>query len=209
MMRGERALRAPGFAWAAAALLYAAAAAAVALLPPDWAAVLDWQPALAWTQPWRWWSAAFVHLSPAHLAANLAGCGVVAAFGAAARLPPRAALAWCVAWPLTQLALLVLAPALTRYAGLSGVLHAGVAVAAWFLVTQGAGGRRRTVGWLVWAGLAAKLLSETPWRAPVQAVPGWDIPIAAIAHLSGALAGLGCAAVVSLGRRRGALPERP
>ena len=48
---------------------------------------LDWQPAFAFTQPWRLWTAAFVHLSPRHLQANLLGCAVVAAFGSVSELP--------------------------------------------------------------------------------------------------------------------------
>ena len=45
------------------------------------AAALDWQPALASSEPWRAWSAAIVHYSALHLAANLAGIALVAALG--------------------------------------------------------------------------------------------------------------------------------
>jgi hypothetical protein len=60
-------------------------------LPAAW---LDWQPALGLAEPWRAWSAAWVHWSPLHLGSNLLAAAVVAAFGWAARMPPRAALAW-------------------------------------------------------------------------------------------------------------------
>jgi len=152
---------------------------------------LDWQPALAWSQPWRLWTAAFVHLSPLHLQANLLGCAVVAAFGVVARLPGHATWAWLAAWPLTHAAL-ALQPSLLHYGGLSGLLHAGVAIAA----VQLAGRTRlrsRLVGWAVLTGLVTKLVLERAWIGPTQAVAGWDIPIAPLAHLTGTVAGLFCA----------------
>jgi membrane associated rhomboid family serine protease len=48
------------------------------------ATLIDWQPQLAGSQPWRAWTAAFVHWSGLHLAGNLAGIAVV---GAWASLP--------------------------------------------------------------------------------------------------------------------------
>lgn len=164
-----------------------------------------WVPGLAWDEPWRCWSAAFVHLSDGHLAANLLGCAVVGAFGqrgaqaAGAGTARDWALAWLAAWPLTH-ALLGAEPRLAGYAGLSGALHAGVAVAALGLVVQ-ARGRARGVGAAVLAGLALKLALEEPWRAPVQALALWDVPVAVAAHASGAAAGLACAAVALLVRR--------
>lgn len=149
----------------------------------------DWQPALATRQPWRWWTAAFVHWSPGHLGANLAGLALVAALGWRARCGRRATLAWALAWPLTHLGLL-LQPALTHYGGLSGVLHAGVATLAVHLLGQAG---RRALGAALLAGLLAKVLLEAPWGAPLRAVPGWDILIAPAAHASGAAAGLLCA----------------
>jgi rhomboid family GlyGly-CTERM serine protease len=128
-----------------------------------------------------------VHYSPQHLAANLAGCAVVAAFGTAARLPARAIVAAAAAWPLTQI-LLLWAPSLSRYAGLSGVLHAAVAVAAVALVVGGAR-RQRWIGAAVWLGLLVKVALEAPWAGAVQTVPGWDIPVAVAAHASGLISG--------------------
>lgn len=154
---------------------------------------LAWQPARALAEPWRAWSAAFVHWTPWHLAANTFGCAVVGAFGWAARVPARAVLAWLAAWPLTHAAL-ALQPALASYGGLSGLLHAGAAVVVWQLLRQGAGSARR-IGVLVLLGLAVKLVLEAPWGAPLQQVPGWDFPVAPLAHATGTLAGLLCAAV--------------
>jgi rhomboid family GlyGly-CTERM serine protease len=160
---------------------------------------LDWQPTLAFEQPWRAWSAAFAHWSSAHLAANLAGCVVVALFGVAAGVPLPAAAAWLMAWPLGH-ALLALQPALTHYGGLSGVLHAGVAVAALHLVWH-TRGRPRAIGAAVALGLLLKLLLEAPWGTPSRIWPGWDIPVAPLAHATGAAAGLLCAALAFAMRR--------
>ena len=161
-------------------------------------ALLRWQPELAFTQPWRWVSAAWVHLSALHLAANLLGTALVAALGRAAGCGGRAALAWALAWPLTQGGLLA-QPALQQYGGLSGVLHAAVAVAAW-QVLRAERGRRRAIGGALLAGLLVKLLLEAPWQGPLRQVPGWDLLIAPGAHASGAAAGLLCALACGVGR---------
>ena len=183
MTRGER-------CWLTIAALLAAAAATLWWMPRE---ALSWQPARALDQPWRAWSAAFVHWTLWHLGANVLGCAVVAAFGVAARVPARAAVAWLVAWPLSHAAL-ALQPALTAYGGLSGVLHAGVAIAAWHLLRHDTG-RRRAIGAAVMAGLAVKLLLEKPWGAPTQQVAGWDFAVAPLAHATGAIAGIVCAAL--------------
>jgi rhomboid family GlyGly-CTERM serine protease len=182
--------------WLAMTASLAGAAAALWSAPRE---LLDWQPARALDEPWRLWSAAFVHWTPWHLGANLLGCAVVAAFGAAARAPLRATAAWLIAWPLSHAAL-ALQPALTSYGGLSGVLHAGVAIAAWHLLRHDTGSRR-TIGAAVMAGLVVKLLLEKPWGAPTQQVSGWDFPVAPLAHATGAIAGLVCAALADVATR--------
>lgn len=165
------------------------------------ATLLDWQPALAVSEPWRAWSAAFVHWSVLHLGANLGAAAAVAAFGWAARVPPRATLAWGVAWPLTHMSLL-LRPELAHYGGLSGVLHGGVAVVVWWLLAAGRGSRR-TIGAMVGAGLVAKLLLEQPWGPVLRHAADWDIAVAPLAHATGATAGLLCAVLAMRGRRDG------
>lgn len=196
--------QAPGRAWLGLAGALALASVLAWFAP---AALLDWQPALAANEPWRAFTGAWVHWSPRHLAANLLGAGLVAALGWRARLPARAALAWALAWPLTQCGLL-LRPELAHYGGLSGVLHAGVAVAAcWLLFRPGPPGqpvlpvqsRERWIGGAVAVGLIVKLLLEAPWGPSLRpAAPGseWDIAIVPLAHASGALAGLACAAAL-------------
>jgi len=128
-----------------------------------------------------------VHWSPLHLGANLLGTALVAALGQVGALPPRAALAWLIAWPLTQLGLL-LQPELMHYGGLSGVLHAGVAVAAVTLVLDEQG-RRRAIAAALLLGLAVKLLLEAPWGPPLRHPADWDIAVAPLAHSTGAVCG--------------------
>ncbi len=167
-------------------------------------ALLDWRPERWSSHPWRWWTAALVHWSPLHLAANLGATLLVAALGIAAGCGRRAAAAWALAWPLTQLALL-LQPGLQRYGGLSGVLHAGVAVAAVQLLRNGRG-RRSGVGLALIAGLLLKILLEAPWRGPLRQVAGWDFPIAPLAHAAGAAAGLCCGLLMLRRGRRDRAP---
>ena len=179
---------ADGKVWVALAALLAAGSLVAWWLPSE---PLDWQPALAASEPWRAWTAAFVHWSPTHLAANVLGTAVVAALGWVARLPTRAAVAWAVAWPLTQAALW-LRPELAHYGGLSGVLHAGVACAAvWLLLATR--GRQRAIGAGLAMGLAIKVLIEAPWGPALRTGGGWDIAVAPLAHATGALAGALCA----------------
>lgn len=198
-------MKAPGRAWAGLAAAFGVAALAGWWLP---APLLDWQPALALHEPWRAFSAAFVHWSPMHLGANLGAAAAVAAFGWAAKLPPRAALAWGVAWPLTHVGLL-LRPELAHYGGLSGLLHGGVAVVVLWLLVQERG-RRRAIGAMVGLGLAAKLWLEQPWGPVLRPAAGWDIALAPLAHATGAAAGLLCGAVaLALGVRAGHGASRP
>ena len=167
--------------------------ALVALLGPALATgigarpAIDWQPALALSEPWRLWSAAWVHLSAAHLAVNAAGALLVAALGAAACLPARATLAWALAWPLTH-ALLAVRPSIDHYGGLSGVLHAGVAVCAMWLVRTSSG-RRRAIGMAVMLGLVVKAVIEAPWRAELPVSDLLGIATVPLAHAAGVTAG--------------------
>jgi rhomboid family GlyGly-CTERM serine protease len=155
---------------------------------------LDWQPSLALREPWRAFSAAWVHYSRLHLFVNLVGALLVGALGFFARVPWRVAAAWLLAWPLTQLGLLA-RPDLLHYGGLSGVLHAGTAcVAAWLVCHER--GPRRAIGALLLAALAIKVLSETPWGPPLRRPQGWDIATAPFAHATGLVVGLMALALV-------------
>ena len=159
---------------------------------------LDWQPSLALAQPWRCWSAAWVHWSDAHRWANLAGTVLVAALGWRGHCDRFDSLAWFVAWPLTHLGLL-LQPTLAHYGGLSGVLHGGVVVVAVSLLQRDRGARR-ALGVAILLGVSLKIGLEQPWQGALQRMPGWNIAIAPAAHLSGALTGAGCALAAALWR---------
>lgn len=147
---------------------------------------LDWQPALWASQPWRAITAAFVHWTPTHLGANLAGCAVLALLGWRAGLARREVLAAAIALPLTQLGLL-LRPELQHYAGLSGALHALAAIAALTLLARRS--RDHFIGAALAVGLVAKLWLEQPFGPLLRDTPGFDFPVAPLAHLTGAFAG--------------------
>ena len=176
-------------AWLGLAALLAAAAL---LAWPVARTTLDWQPTLAFTQPWRAFSAVAVHYSGLHLGANLVGAVLVAALGAVAQVPRRMVWAWVAAWPLTQFGLL-LKPELAHYGGLSGVLHAGVGVASLYLVLCGMRSQR-WIGAAILAGTCIKVIGEAPWGAALRQGDGWDIAVAPLAHATGLVAGLLCAA---------------
>lgn len=184
-------------AWPAMAGLLACGAIAGGQFEPAW---LEWQPGLALSEPWRWWSAAFVHWSRGHLAMNLAGAGLVALLGWRAGLGARAAAAWSLAWPLTHVGLLA-QPALRHYGGLSGVLHAGAAITACMLLRSGEQ-RGVLIGRLLGAGLLLKVTLEQPWGPPTRVVAGWDFALAPAAHASGVVAGVLAWWIVSRGQPR-------
>jgi len=186
-----------GWAWSALAIGLVFGAAVLWPAPHE---LIDWQPSLWAREPWRAFSAVFVHYSALHLAANCAGGLLVSALGHAAGVPPRATLAWLAAWPLTQLGLL-LQPELLHYGGLSGVLHAGVAVVAVHLLIAGSSSQRRVAS-IMLVVLVAKVLHEAPWQGALQHREGWDIAIAPLAHATGALSGAICATIAELLHRR-------
>ena len=180
-------------AWLTCAAVLMAGSVLAMALPAAW---LDWQPDQAFAQPWRAVTAAWVHWSEQHLGANLLAAAVVAAYGWAARVPRDQAWAWAAAWPLTHLGLLF-KPELLRYGGLSGVLHAGVAIVCLYLLVR-AVGLRRWVGAGVALGLVVKVATEKPWGAALQRSADWDIAVAPLAHATGAVAGLVCSALALL-----------
>jgi rhomboid family GlyGly-CTERM serine protease len=182
--------------WVLMCVLMAMASLIAFWLPAPW---LDWQPQLAWREPWRVFSAAWVHWSGMHLVANLLAAAVIALLGLAMKAPTRLVWAWCVAWPLTHLGLL-LQPQLAHYGGLSGVMHAGLAAATvWLVLTTR--GRRWLIGLGLLVGLVVKLWLEQPWGDALRHDGGWDIAIAPLAHSTGALAGAVCALLAWLTTR--------
>jgi rhomboid family GlyGly-CTERM serine protease len=191
----------PGVLWLLLSALLALAATAAFAYDRS---LIDWQPQ-RWPEAWRWWSAALVHWTPLHLGANLLATGLVAAYGWAARVPRRVAWAWLASWPLTHVGLLA-KPALLHYGGLSGVLHGGVAAVSLWLLLRGQGGQR-TVGWMMLLGQGIKLLVEEPWGAAIHPPTELDVAVAPLAHATGSLAALLCAAVALTLTRQPARPR--
>ncbi len=158
----------------------------------------DWELAAAASQPWRALTAAWVHWSPGHLVMNLFACAILAALGWAGGLPRSAALAWLLAWPMTAWmpsAIGSLWPRVVadHIGGLSGVLHAGVAVAAVWLGVRGRG-PERGLALLLGVGLAGKLLWE--WQVSPQWLAGSAVQVSTAAHLGGSLSGVLAAALM-------------
>ncbi|MEJ7138848.1 rhombosortase [Amphibiibacter pelophylacis] len=172
--------------WLALSTLLALLSMAVAARPalrPD----LAWEASRFASQPWRAFTAALVHWSTMHLVLNLCGVAVLALWAAATRVTRRAALAWALAWPLTQIFLL-LRPDLPPYGGLSGVLHAGTLLATLPLLSGDQPLRVRVLGWTALVALTSKVLLEHPWGAAVVVTAHLDVPVAPMGHAGGLLA---------------------
>ena len=151
----------------------------------------------------RYWSSAWVHSNAAHLLSNLAGLALLLGLAWVYQLPARAALAWLAAWPLTHIVLL-LDPRLDTYWGMSGVLHAGMAVIAITLIAHrtadAAVPRARTLGWSLLTFLVSKVWLENPQLASV--IPRTDLAmnVAPIGHLAGLATGATAAMAASIRR---------
>jgi hypothetical protein len=182
-----------GGAWIAVAAAHAVASVVVFRLEGGWLHFLDWQGAAAAFQPWRMFTAAWVHWSPSHLAMNLAGAAALALLGWSLALPKTAARAWLLAWPLSHVVSLAASnPA--HLGGLSGTLHAGAAVAAVWGLRRGQG-RARTIGALLALGLMLKLAWE--WLRGPQPIAGTDAVTWPLIHLTGTLCGAAVAFAMS------------
>ena len=192
---GGRAISA-AHAWGLVAAVLCAAALAGWPLPRE---SFDWQPGLAFTQPWRAITAVAVHYNGIHLAGALTGTALTGALGMAAQVPARLVWAWLVAWPLTHFGLLV-KPELLHYGGVSGVVHAGVAAVIVCLLIEGKRAQR-LIGAAMLIGILIKVLGESPWGPALRYPEGWGIAVAPIAHATGAMAGAVCALVILLFHR--------
>lgn len=167
------------------------ALASVAAWTTGDAADMAWQ-ANSWPQrPWTLWSASLVHLSGAHLLANLIALAVLGVLGACLHAGRAATLALLVAWPLGTLALWWW-PQIAGYSGMSGLLNAMAAVVWAHTVLRGGA---KPVSFVIFAALALKLLSEHAWSQPIAFDPNWGFNVVYAAHLTGAMAGAVCGLV--------------
>lgn len=149
------------------------------------ALVLD-RDAVLGGQLWRLWSGHWVHLGLRHAAINLCALALLALIAAHMRQLRPLLYTSLLMMPLMATLLLVAAPDLQWYAGLSGLLHGW---AAWLFLRHG--GRVAAVG-------AALLAGKLAWE---QLAPAADaaFPVIHAAHLVGAIVG---AALALSGARR-------
>jgi membrane associated rhomboid family serine protease len=165
-------------------------------------------PALRWqaqpgvqAHPWTLWTSSLVHLSLAHGAANLLALGAVALLGHGLRAGRAQCLALLLAWPLHCLAL-ARWPGGVNYSGLSGLLHAAVAVLASFIainfIVNKVSAADKAMGLLLSSGLLLKLAHERGWSQAVVFSPEWGFNVVQAAHLSGALVGATCGLLCAL-----------
>jgi len=187
------------------ALAVAAGSAAVILAlqaVPDWQPALEYRRELLAAQPWRLFTAHWVHLSWPHALVNAAAWLLLAplfeaSVGARRQLAVLAAAALAI-----SLGLALLYPSLAWYRGASGVLHALYFAGA---VLQGAAsareksGRGMAIAGALLAGGWIKVALELPPDAQTSYAEWLAAPIVPQAHLLGALAG--CVAGVALALR--------
>jgi rhomboid family GlyGly-CTERM serine protease len=161
---------------------------------PSWTAALRYERvALHNGEWWRLISAHWVHLGAWHLMLDSAGLALLWALYARELRP----LAWLLialgATATIDAGLWWAQPQLQWYEGLSGLLDgAGAAGAA------AAGLRQGRWAWLMLALLALKLALEQ--RTGASVVTG-EFPVVTIAHVYGAIGGLGAYAILALARK--------
>lgn len=188
-------------AWPVLCAVLALACLEAWLQGPAVLASLQWDEALWLNKPWTLWTASLAHLSGGHLLANLLALAAIAVLGWSLRTGKAAALALFVAWPLGNLALLAW-PEVRQYGGLSGLIHAAIAV----LWADAALHRKAwPLSYIVFGGMALKLLTEHAWTTPIAFDPAWGFNVVYASHLTGTLAGAACGiAAIAWSMRRGA-----
>lgn len=168
----------------------------------------DWleydRDALGHGEIWRLATAHLVHLSAAHAALDIIALLLVGwIFGPYLRTRELVGLI-VVAMVVIDASLWCLHPEVDRYAGLSGLLHAWFAAGAtlWMLCAEPKATElvRRAWGGALLAGLAVKLAFERGGHSFWLADAGF--PVVTAAHRWGAAAGLACAIVIIVMRRR-------
>lgn len=156
----------------------------------DLVTTLTWRSDSWLQQPWTLWTSAWVHMNTPHLIGNQLALGALTAFAWIVRPPLACALAWWLAWPLTQLSLL-LWPQIGYAVGLSGMMHAGAMVLAVHLILRRMEvPKARRWGGLLALGVLIKLMLEHGWSLPVV----WDeangMSVVLASHFAGTVWGL-------------------
>ncbi len=184
--------------WLALCVLHAVASMLVWWAGEPWGWDLTWRADNWLGRPWTLWTTAWVHLNTPHLIGNQLAVGALAAMAWLLRLGFRTGVAWFVAWPLLPLALLWW-PQIGYFAGLSGLVHAAVAVVGVHLVWGDCPVRKAPRwGGILLTGLCLKLAIERAWHWPVVWDDAANMSVVQAAHLVGG--GLG--ALLSWGQLR-------
>jgi rhomboid family GlyGly-CTERM serine protease len=138
-------------------------------------------------EPWRLWSAHWVHLGVWHFVLNAIALALLPEiFQHASRR--FIILLWFVLPPLLSLMLYFCQPLLIQYAGLSGVLH-GIYLAIALNAIQSSHVAERRMGWLITLGLAAKVGWEA-YSGNSETAQLIGAPVILQAHQYGAILGL-------------------
>jgi rhomboid family GlyGly-CTERM serine protease len=161
---------------------------------PQWAVALRYErAALHSGECWRLISGHWVHLGVSHL--SLDSAGLVLLWVLYARELP--AWHWLVvligATAAIDAGLWWAQPQVQWYLGLSGLLHG-----AWAAGAAAVGGRRGRWAWLMLAVLTLKLVLEQRTGASLVVT---QFPVVSIAHVYGALGGLGAYAALAWPRK--------
>ncbi|AOA57290.1 rhombosortase [Acinetobacter larvae] len=144
-----------------------------------------------WSEPWRWWSAHWVHVNWIHYFLNIFAFICLPFIFPRLRLSVLAALL-LVLPPLVSISFYYYFPEVEVYAGLSGVLH-GLYIAAALDALTIASERRFALLLLAVVGL--KLFWENIFAAHDQIATMIGSPVLIEAHLLGAWWGVICTAL--------------
>ena len=134
---------------------------------------------------WRLWTAHLLHTNSWHLLMNLAGFVVIIMLHGNYYRSCALGFLLLAGFVLISLALMFWSPAISLYVGLSGWLHALLVYGACEDVR-----RQWSSGWLILAGVSAKIAWEQWQGASSDLVMLIEADVAVDAHLYGAIAGL-------------------
>jgi rhomboid family GlyGly-CTERM serine protease len=164
---------------------------------------LEYRSELLATEPWRLFTAHFVHLTFLHAALNAVALLLIGRLFADRLRPGELFGLLGVAPVLISTLFWLLMPRLEWYRGLSGVLHAlfFAGCVVWIATTVG---RARWLPVAALVGGAIKVLVEQPWDSSFPVHPALRIAVVPQAHLLGAIVGTAAGLLLRLRRRRSA-----
>jgi len=142
-----------------------------------------------WSQPWRLWTAHWVHITLLHWLFNAAALVLLPEIFWRAR-PRLFVLLWFVLPVTISLMFCFFLPNLTAYAGLSGVLH-GIYLALALDAIRSSVLAERRMGWLISAGAVGKVAFEA-YSGSSQTAELIGANVILAAHQYGAVLGVLC-----------------